>query len=149
MNTEGQTHENVSAKSEFKGVRHTAIWFGLPAILLFNGTCLLMTSWQDNLRGLHIYTWIATAFTLFFGLCCIFKNFKFKEYSAGGWFYAVTMGITYLTCYVYLVSLIVSFAILDLWILIVIALFFVGFNINDLINTISTVKRYNRAKKCI
>lgn len=146
METNYKLTENLSTSMHFNGVVHKAIYFGIPAAVILNIICLIVTGQRENLQGLNIYSWIATAFTLFFGLGSVLKTFYQKEYSAGGWFYAVAMGITYITCYTFTISLIVSLSIFDWWILLIVAIFFLAFNINDIINTIITSIKYSRAK---
>ncbi len=146
MNNEVKKHE----KSEFKGVRHNAIWFGLPSMIVFNAFCLIFTAGRADLSGLHAYTWIAVVFSAFFFICLLFKDIKFKEYTAAGWFYAAIEGITYLTCYIYSISLFfnifTSFDFTNLWALIVIGVFYNAFQINNIINTAKTPMKLRAAK---
>ena len=146
MNNEVKSHE----KSEFKGVRHNAVWFGLPAMMVFNAFCLIFTAGRADLSGLHAYTWIAVVFSAFFLICLLFKDIKFKEYTAAGWFYASIGGITYLTCGIYTISLIsnifTSFNFSNLVGLIVIFVFFIAFQINNIINTVKTPMKLRKAK---
>ena len=146
MNNEVKKHE----KPEFKGVRHNAVWFGLPAMIAFNAFCMIFTAGRADLSGLHAYTWIAVVFSTFFFICLLFKDIKFKEYTAAGWFYAAIGGISYLTYYIYTINLILniftSFNFTNLWALIVINVFFIAFQINNIINTAKTPMKLRRAK---
>ena len=146
MNNEVKTHE----KPEFNGVRHNAIWFGLPAMIALNIYCLVFTSSRQDLSGLFSYTLVAAAFTFFFILCILFKEIKFKEHSGAGWFYAAAEGITYLTCFIYIINLFLniftSFEFSNLLLIIIIGVFYTCININDIINTVVTSKKCRLAR---